>query len=643
MASTSPPVASVMAPAPAVPSDMDLNSPELWRLLAAQLRVDSIRCTTAAGSGHPTSSMSAADLMAVLLAKYLRYDWQNPKRPENDSLIFSKGHACPLLYSAYKAAGVVSDEELLTLRQLGSRLEGHPTPDIPWIEAATGSLGQGLPIGVGDAICGKYLDKLPFKVWVICGDSEMAEGSMWEAFAEASHYELDNLVAIIDVNKLGQRGETMLGHHMEIYKARAEAFGWNALVIDGHDINQIDGAFASAMQNNGKPTAILAKTDKGHGATLTQGQPGWHGKALSAEQAESAIKEIEGNAGSQHLSISIKTHLPATAQPAAPTVGEAPLPVYKIGDKVASREAYGEALAAIGAKDGQVVVLDAEVSNSTYSDKFKKSHGERFFEMYIAEQQMLGTAVGLQHRGKKVFCSTFAAFFSRAYDQIRMGAISQANLKLTGTHAGVSIGEDGPSQMALEDIAMMRAVCGSIVLYPSDAASTAKLVEEMKDQKGIIFLRSTREKTPVLYEDSEQFPIGGSKTLRSSGNDSATIIAAGITLYEALKAADQLKAEGTDVRVIDLYSVKPIDAQALSKAASETRHLIVVEDHWKEGGLGDAVLASLAQSQEEGKLSGEAAKFTHLCVQKMPRSGKPMELLEDNGIAADNIVAAVKA
>jgi transketolase len=632
-----------MTAAPAVPSDMDLNSSETWRILAAQLRIDSIRCTSAAGSGHPTSSMSAADLMAVLISKYLRYDWANPKRPENDSLIFSKGHACPVLYAAYKACGVVSDEELLTLRQLGSRLEGHPTPDIPWVEAATGSLGQGLPIGVGDAICGKYLDKLPFKVWVICGDSEMAEGSMWEAMATASHYELDNLVAIIDVNKLGQRGETMLGHDMETYRKRIDAFGWNALVIDGHDLNAIDGAMQSAMQSNGKPTCIIAKTNKGHGASLTEGMNDWHGKALKAEQAQAAIEEITSKVGGTQPSFSIKTHVPETAQAATPTTGEGTAPVYKVGDKIASRAAYGEALAAIGAVDGQVVVLDAEVSNSTYADKFKKSHGERFFEMYIAEQQMLGTAVGLQWRGKKVFCSTFAAFFTRAFDQIRMGAISQANLKLVGTHAGVSIGEDGPSQMALEDLSMMRAVCGSTVLYPSDAASTAKLVGEMKDLKGISFLRSTREATPVIYEDSEQFPIGGSKTLRTSDNDSATIIAAGITLHEALKAADELAQSGTHVRVIDLYSVKPIDDEAIEKAAKETRHLIVVEDHWKEGGLGDAVLASLAGSQANGELSGKASKFTHLCVSKMPRSGKPMELLADNGISAADIVAAVKA
>jgi transketolase len=643
MASTTPPAPAAMTPAPAVPTNLDVNSSELWRVLAAQLRIDSIRCTSAAGSGHPTSSMSAADIMAVLLAKYLRYDWQSPKRPENDSLIFSKGHACPVLYAAYKAAGVVSDEELLTLRQLGSRLEGHPTPDIPWVEAATGSLGQGLPIGVGDAICGKYLDKLPFKVWVICGDSEMAEGSMWEAMATASFYELDNLIAIIDVNKLGQRGETMLGHDMKTYKARVEAFGWNALVIDGHDVDAIDQAFASAMNGNGKPTCILARTNKGHGASLTEGMNDWHGKALKAEQAQAAIEEITAKVGGTQPSFTIPTLSPDSAQPAAPSTVEAPVPSYKVGDKVASRVAYGDTLAAIGAADGQVVVLDAEVGNSTYSEKFGKAHDERFFQMYIAEQQMLGTAVGLQWRGKKVFCSTFSAFFTRAFDQIRMGAISQANLKLTGTHAGVSIGEDGPSQMALEDIAMMRAVWGSTVLYPSDATSTAKLTVAMKDLKGISFLRSTREATPVLYEASEEFPIGGSKTLRSSDNDTATIIAAGITLHEALKAADELAQAGTNVRVIDLYSVKPIDDEAIEKAARETRHLVVVEDHWAEGGLGDAVLASLARSQSQGELSGQASKFTHLCVQKMPRSGKPMELLEDNGISAKDIVAALKS
>jgi transketolase len=608
---------------------------QLWTQLAAQLRIDSIRCTTAAGSGHPTSSMSAADLMAVLLTDYLRYDFNNPDHPNNDSLIFSKGHACPLLYSAYKAVGAVSDEELLTLRQLGSRLEGHPTPDIPWVEAATGSLGQGLAVGVGDALSGKILDKLPFKTWVILGDSEMAEGSVWEAFAIADHYNLNNLVAIIDVNRLGQRGPTMLEWETDIYAARAEAFGWNAVVIDGHNLDEIKAAFEEA-NNSDRPTCIVARTQKGAGAKLTADLPDWHGKGLKPEQAEEAIAEIKQLAGIEgDLNLIIDVQKPEDLQPAQRETSEIQLPEYSKGEKVACRKAYGDALKALGG-DPDVVAVDAEVSNSTYSEFFKKAYPDRFFEVFIAEQLMVSTACGLQNRRKKPFCSTFAAFFARAYDQIRMGAISQANMRLVGSHAGVSIGEDGPSQMALEDIAMMRAVYGSTVLYPSDAASTAKLVLAMKDLDGISFLRTTREATPVLYDASEEFPIGGSKTLRSSDNDVATVIGAGITLHEALKAADQLAGEGTNIRVIDLYSVKPIDRATLAKAANETGQIIVVEDHWAEGGLGDAVLAALAQM-------GTAAKvFTHLAVSKMPRSGKPMELLEDNGISAKDIVEAVK-
>jgi transketolase len=615
------------------------DTAELWRELAAQLRIDSIRCTTAAGSGHPTSSMSAADLMSVLLASHLHYDFDNPDHPNNDSLIFSKGHACPLLYSAYKAAGAVSDEELLTLRQLGSRLEGHPTPDIPWVEAATGSLGQGLPIGVGDALAGKYLDKLPFRVWVILGDSEMAEGSVWEAFHIGGHYKLDNLTAIVDVNRLGQRGETALGWDTEAYADRARAFGWHAIIVDGHNVEEIDRAYheAKAME---KPTAIIARTQKGFGSSITADKNDWHGKGLKPEQAEAAIAEIGGR-----NDILIQVNKPEDQQPASNGASNGPieLPRYEMGgEKVAARQAYGDALKAIGA-DPDVVVLDAEVSNSTFADVFKKAYPDRFFEMYIAEQQMVSAAAGLQNRRKKVFCSTFAAFFARAYDQIRMGAISQANLKLCGSHAGVSIGEDGPSQMALEDIAMFRAVYGSTVLYPSDGPSTAALVAAMKDLKGICFIRTTREKTPVLYGPDEEFPIGGSKTLRRSDNDVATVIGAGITLHEALKAADQLQGENIAIRVVDLYSVKPIDVVTLRQAASETRHLIVVEDHWKEGGLGDAVLAAIAEAHRAGDLEGEAALFTHLAVTKMPRSGKPDELLEDNGISAQHIVEAVKS
>lgn len=610
----------------------------LWQRLAAQLRIDSIRCTTAAGSGHPTSSMSAADLMSVLLASHLKYDFNNPEQPNNDSLIFSKGHACPLLYSMYKAAGAIADAELLTLRKFGSRLEGHPTPDIPWVEAATGSLGQGLPIGVGDAFAAK-LDKLDYRVWVLHGDSEMAEGSIWEAFGTASHYNLKNVVAIIDVNRLGQRGETMLGWQTDIYAARARAFGWHAIEIDGHNVEAIDRAYREA-EASAKPTCIIARTHKGHGASLTDDKPGWHGKALDAEQAKTAIAEIRANSGLQEgETVLIQTGLPADTQPAIKPGQVSPLqlPQYvKGGDKVATRQAYGDALKAVGASDPEVVALDGEVSNSTFSDVFGKAEPDHFFEIYIAEQQLVGAAIGLQHRKKKPYASTFAAFFARAFDQIRMGAISQADIKLCGSHAGISIGEDGPSQMALEDLAMFRAVHGSTVLYPSDAPSTAALVAAIKDIKGIAFIRTTREKTPILYGPDEEFPIGGSKTVRSGEKDGATIIGAGITLHEAVKAADQLKGENISVRVIDLYSVKPIDAQTLVKAARETEHLIVVEDHWQQGGLGDAVLAALAENNTP------LPRFSHLAVTKMPTSGKPEELLDAFGISAKHIVEAVK-
>lgn len=613
---------------------MSTEKRKLVEQLAAQLRIDSIRCTTAAGSGHPTSAMSAADIMAVFLTDYFRYDWDNPEHPNNDSLIFSKGHACPLLYAAYKAVGVVSDEELLTLRKFGSRLEGHPTPDLPWVEAATGSLGQGLPIGVGDAISGKYLDQLPFKTWVILGDSEMAEGSVWEAFELAAHYELNNLVAIVDVNRLGQRGETMLGWNTDIYKARIEAFGWDAIVIDGHNIDEIESAFAKANSNS-KPTAIVARTEKGHGYKKVANQDGYHGKALSQDEALEAIDEISLAVGGRP-DVRVNVQKPEDLQPAIPQAnGDGKLPTYELGDEVATRQAYGDALKAIGLGDSSVVALDGEVGNSTYSEFFGKACPERFFEVFIAEQQLISTAVGLQNRRKKVFCSTFSAFFARAFDQIRMAAISQANFKLCGSHAGVSIGEDGPSQMALEDIAMMRSIYGSTVLYPSDATSTAALLQQMNDLDGISFLRSTREKTPVLYGAAESFPIGGSKTLQSSDSDKATLIGAGITLHEANKAAAALQAEGINVRVIDLYSVKPIDKNTLEKAARETGHLVVAEDHWEQGGLGESVLAALANS-------GIDFKFSHLAVRNMPKSGKPAELLDAAGIDAKHIADAVR-
>ncbi len=607
---------------------------QTWKELAAQLRVDSIRCTTAAGSGHPTSSMSAADLMAVLQAKYLRYDWSEPQHPNNDRLIFSKGHACPLLYSMYKAAGAITDAELLSLRKFGSRLQGHPNPHVlPFVDVATGSLGQGLPIGVGMALNGKYLDKLPYRVWVLLGDSEVAEGSIWEAFDKASHYSLDNLTAILDVNRLGQRGETELGWNTAAYVARVRAFGWHAIELDGHDLTAIDKAYAEAVDQKDRPTCLVAKTIKGSGVSLVANKEGWHGKALSADQAKAAIAELGGP-----RSLKIPAQKPRNRELSTAGLLPLDLPVYTVGNKEATRKAYGDALTALGTARTDVVALDAEVSNSTHADEFKKANPDRFFEMFIAEQQLLGAAVGLGVRGKIVFASTFAAFFTRAFDQIRMAAVSNATIKLAGSHAGVSIGEDGPSQMALEDLAMMRAVFGSTVLYPCDANQTAHLVNLMADLPGISYLRTTREKTPILYGPNDKFPIGGSRTVRSSAQDKAAVVAAGITVHEALKACDKLKADGIAIRVIDAYSVKPIDRDGLHKAAKEVGgRLVVVEDHWPEGGLGDAVLDAFSGTQMNG------LTVRKLAVNSMPGSGTPAELLRAAGIDADCIVKAIKA
>jgi transketolase len=598
------------------------------RELGQQLRVDSIRCAAAAKSGHPTSGMSAADLMAVLVANHYRYDFDNPKRAENDRLIFSKGHASTLLYAIFKAAGAISDEELLTYRQFGSMLEGHPTPIIPWVDVATGSLGQGLPYGVGMALAGKYLDRLPYRVWVLCGDSEMAEGSAWEAFEHAAHYELDNLTAIIDVNRLGQRGETMVGWDLDVYRDRAHAFGWETIEIDGHDVDAIDRAYTETGDASGKPTVVIARTIKGKGVKAVENQNGWHGKAL--DNPDEAIEELGGI-----RKIHVDVAKPESAEAHTFPSGALELPRYDVGDEVATRKAYGEALAALGTARGDVVALDGEVSNSTFADIFGKAHPERYFEMYIAEQQMLAAAVGLQARGWNAFASTFAAFFSRAYDFIRMAAISRANLRLSGSHAGVSIGEDGPSQMALEDIAALRAVHASTVLHPCDANQTAKLVATMADTNGIVFLRTLRPNTPVIYDADEEFRIGGSRVIRSSDDDDVTIIGAGITVHEALKAADGLEEDGITARVIDLYSIKPIDAETLQIAAEATGRIITVEDHFPEGGLGDAVLAALAEN-------GDRARVVKLAVSDMPRSGKPAELLNAYGIDAEHIAAAAR-
>ncbi|WP_432968675.1 transketolase [Dactylosporangium sp. CA-233914] len=615
--------------------------------LAAQLRVDSIRSSTGAGSGHPTSSMSAADLLAVLVARHLRYDWDNPGAEGNDHLVFSKGHASPLLYAVFKAAGVVSDGELMTgYRRFGQRLQGHPTPVLPWVDVATGSLGQGLPDGVGVALAGKYLDRQPYRVWVLCGDSEMSEGSIWEALDKASYYRLGNLIVIVDVNRLGQRGETELGWNLDAYATRVEAFGARVMTVDGHDLNAIDAAFTAAADGDDRPTVILARTVKGKGFSEVEDRPGWHGKPLPADLAERAVAELGGE---RHLTVrglrpeaaragdgrvpSAGATRPGTTQPR-----EAPAPVrYELGAKVATRKAYGDALVALGARDPRVVALDGEVSNSTYAFEFADAYPDRYFEMFIAEQQMIAAATGLAARGYRPFASTFAAFLTRAYDFIRMGSISGVDLRLVGSHAGVEIGADGPSQMGLEDLAMFRAVHGSTVLYPADATSTVALTEAMAATPGVSYLRTTRGGYPVLYPDGETFPVGGSKTLRAGDHDRVTLVGAGVTLHACLAAADTLAAEGIAARVIDAYSVKPIDAATLADAAAATGgRIVVAEDHHPEGGLGSAVIDSL--------VTGGRTRLhvTHLAVRGMPGSGTGAELLAWAGIDADHIAEAAR-
>jgi len=600
-----------------------------WRELGQQLRVDSVRSSSAAGSGHPTSSMSAADLMAVLMSTYLHYDFDAPDDPRNDHLIFSKGHASPLLYSMYKAAGAISDDEMLTFRQFGSRIEGHPTPILPWVDVATGSLGQGLPISVGVALAGKRLDRLPYRVWCLCGDSERAEGSMWEAFEHAGFHKLDNLTAIIDVNRLGQTGETMHGWDLGAYRRRAEAFGWKAIEIDGHDVAAIDGAFAEAIATTGQPSVIIARTEKGHGVAAVSDQPGKHGKPIEDEQA--AIEELGGRRDI-HVEVA-KPDFEGTPHE-FPTV-ELTLPSYEPGTKEATRKAFGDALVALGKARGDVVAVDGEVGNSTYTELFANELPDRFFQVYIAEQQMIATSVGFQVRKWKPFAATFAAFLARAYDFVRMAAVSRANIALAGSHAGVSIGEDGPSQMALEDLASFRAIHGSTVLYPSDANQTAALVPQMAEREGIVFMRTTREKTPILYAPGEDFPIGGARVVKRTDADAVTLIGAGITLHTALDAAERLAGEGIAARVIDLYSVKPIDEQTVRAAGRETGAIITVEDHWAEGGIGDAVLAALAEEQPHPVV-------VKLAVSEMPGSGTPDELLAAAGIDGEHIAAAAR-
>ncbi|MFF0774841.1 transketolase [Nonomuraea wenchangensis] len=594
--------------------------------LAAQLRVDAVRAAAAAGSGHPTSSMSAADLMAVLFSCHLRYDFADPGNPANDHLIFSKGHASPLLYSLYKAAGAIDDEELLTFRKRGSRLEGHPTPRLPWVDVATGSLGQGLPVGVGVALAAR-MERLPYRVWVLCGDSELAEGSIWEAAEHAGDEGLANLTVIVDVNRLGQRGPTRHGWDTGAYARRFGAFGWHTIEIDGHDPGQIDFALSDACNTRRRPTVILAKTRKGEGVLEVENREGAHGKAL--KDPDKAVEEL-GGVRDLRVSVSRPDEAP---DPFRFADGPLELPAYKVGDTVATRTAYGEALAALGAARGDVVALDGEVGDSTKTELFAEAFPERFFQMYIAEQQLVAAAVGLQVRGWRPYAATFAAFLTRAYDFIRMAGVSGASIRLVGSHAGVAIGEDGPSQMGLEDLAMMRPVHGSTVLYPCDANQAAALVAEMADLEGVSYLRTTRGATPVIYEPGERFPVGGSRVLRRSAEDRATIVAAGVTVHEALAAADELAAADVPVGVIDLYSVKPVDAAALAEAATTTGNLITVEDHRPEGGLGDAVLEAVSEL---------GPRVVQLGVTGLPASATPEEQLADARIDRRAIVAAVK-
>ena len=606
--------------------------PAQWAELGQQLRVDSVRSSSAAGSGHPTSSMSAADLIAVLIAgDHLHFDTANPDNPNNDHLIFSKGHASPLEYAMLKAVGVIDDDELLTFRKHGSRLQGHPIPNIPMVDVATGSLGQGLPIGVGEALAGKQLDRLPYRVWVLCGDSELAEGSMWEAFEHGAYAGLVNLTAILDINRLGQRGETMHGWDTASYARRLIAYGWHAIEVDGHDVDAINAAYREAESTTDKPTAIVAKTKKGKGVAAVEDKNGFHGKPL--DDPEAAIAELGGERD-------IHVDLPKPKSDAAPHVFEVPggeLPRYDVGDKVATRKAYGDALSALGDMRGDVVALDGEVGNSTYAEIFHEAHPDRYFELFIAEQQLIAAAVGMQVRNWRPFASTFAAFLARAADFVRMAAISRADLRISGSHAGVSIGEDGPSQMAMEDLAFFRAVHTSAVLYPSDANQTAQLVEAMAERTGISYMRTTRAATPVLYDAGDTFEVGGSRVVRESDDDEVLLVGAGITLHEALSAADTLAEDGISARVLDLYSVKPVDADGLRSAAAVAGgRIVVVEDHWPEGGLGDTVLEVFADVEDHPRVS-------RLAVRDMPGSGKPAELLADAGIDAAAIVEAARA
>jgi transketolase len=601
---------------------------------AKRLSILSMMSTTAAASGHPTSCMSAAELVAGTFFYAMKFDPKNPNSPDGDRFVLSKGHAAPVLYAALAEAGVFPESRLMTLRQFSSELEGHPTPRIPGVDAATGSLGQGLSVGSGLAI-GARMDKSPTRVYVLMGDGEMAEGQVWEAAAFAAHYKLDNLTVLADVNALGQSEPTMYQHDMEIYRKKFDSEGWATEVIDGHDVAAVLAALDHAKATKGQPQAILARTIKGNGVSFLAGKEHWHGKPIPKDQLAAAIKEI-GPAIS--LPPDPGKSYARTSLPKPPSFPAPAPPDYDPSKPVATREAYGFALKRLGAVNPHIVAISGDVKNSTFSEIFEDAFPDHFYQGYIAEQNMVSAGVGLAARGKVPFLDTFACFLTRAYDQVRMADISRSNINLCGSHCGVSIGEDGPSQMALEDIAMFRAVHSSTVLYPSDAISTERLTETMAGRAGINYLRTTRPKFPILYSNDDKFPIPGFKVLRRSPQDKVTVIGAGVTLHEALKAADQLKAAGTAVRVIDLYCVKPIDGKALASEVGATGgRLITVEDHWAEGGIGEAVLSALAQA------GVSPAKSHLLAVREMPHSGKPDELVDAFGISARHIMEAVRA
>ena len=598
---------------------------------ATQLRIHSIRSTTEAGSGHPTSCCSAADIVATLFFGVMRYDPANPRNPDNDRFVLSKGHAAPLLYAAWAEAGYIDPSELLQLRKLESDLEGHPTPRLSFVDMATGSLGQGLSAGVGIALNHKYLDRSQARVYVLLGDGESVEGSVWEGAELARHFQLDNLCTIIDINRLGQSDPTLLQHDLDGYQQRWQGFGWQTLVVDGHDHATLLQAFDTASQTKDKPTVLLAKTFKGKGIAIAEDKMNWHGKALNTEQAEAAIHELSKTLQKDSAPLSIQS--PEKAPRSQPAIQSLQTPNYGAKDSVATREAFGDALTHLGEVNPLVVALDADVKNSTFTEKFGKRFPERFFENFIAEQNMIGTAVGLAACGKIPFAATFACFLTRGYDFIRMAAISQANIKLMGSHAGVSIGEDGPSQMGLEDLSMMAAQPGVVVLYPSDAVCTYRLLEAAANHQGMVYIRTGRPKTPILYPNDESFHLGGSKLHKPSSDDRLTIVAAGVTLFEALKAQAELAKAGIPVRVVDLYSIVPIDQHMLLECARTTPTFLTVEDHYAHGGIGDAVLNAL---------SAEAVRVHKLAVREIPHSGKPNELLDRYGLSANTIVETAK-